>query len=65
MHCYTSIWIARHTLRHSFSTHLIGDGHDIRTVQELPGPKNTRTTQICTHAPSRGGSGVRSPPDSR
>ena len=55
--------VSPHVMRHSFATHLLEDGYDIRTVQELLGHRDERTTMIHLHVMQRGALGVKSPMD--
>jgi site-specific recombinase XerD len=55
--------VTTHTFRHSFATHLLRDGYDIRTLPELLGHKDIKTTMVSTHVLNRGGRGVHSPLD--
>jgi len=60
-YCHWVKHLSIHTFRHSFAAHLLQDGYDIRTIRELLGHGDVKTTMICTHALNRGTAGVRSP----
>ena len=55
--------VSCHTLRHSFATHCLEAGQNIRTIKEPPGHSNVKTTMIYTHVLNKGGQGVKSPVD--
>ena len=63
IHLFDFFFYCYHKVRHSFGTHLLADGYDIRTVQELLEYKDVKTMMIYAHVLNRGGKGVRSPAD--